>query len=485
MIKEKRDRYYRLDAYLGASPLAVIQYDLEGNIELWNGSAEVIFGWTEKEVVGKKPPFVSEDKRKEFAQHFNRVIDGESFSGHVAERIRKDGTSIRIRIAAVPLRDKKDNITGVLTYIGDVTQLTKDLELLKESEEKYRTLAETARDFIIIHDIEGYIHYANPVATHFMGISESDFYRKNITEFIPAEQIENLKKRQKRRLNGDKDLFLYQIEIKGMNGNKIPVEVNSSPIIAGNKITQILIVARDITERLENERKLQQYNQRLTMLRSIDQGIILNHTSRDIAGHTLKKIRQLIRCDWVSILLFKENDVKAKIFAIEGEESPLFNHKELPISRNVRVRELKKGKVLIANDLENLKSPIFSFANKLVNEGVRSSMSAPLFANEELVGMLSLLSRDKDFFTDEHEEITREVSMHLAVTIKEVNMAQQQEESYKELEKRVEERTAELKSKNEQLERMNKLFVGREFRIKELKEQVKALERQLNKSRGN
>jgi PAS domain S-box-containing protein len=50
-----------------------------------------------------------------------------------------------------------------------------------------------------------------------------------------------------------------------------------------------------------------------------------------------------------------------------------------------------------------------------------------------------------------------------------------------ELEKLVKERTAELEEKNIQLERFNKLFVGREFRVKELKEQIKDLENRLNK----
>lgn len=46
----------------------------------------------------------------------------------------------------------------------------------------------------------------------------------------------------------------------------------------------------------------------------------------------------------------------------------------------------------------------------------------------------------------------------------------------KELEQRVKDRTAELEDKNDELERMNKLFVGRELRMAELKEQISGLE---------
>ena len=51
-----------------------------------------------------------------------------------------------------------------------------------------------------------------------------------------------------------------------------------------------------------------------------------------------------------------------------------------------------------------------------------------------------------------------------------------------ELEQRVKDRTAELEDKNDELERMNKLFVGRELRMAELKEQISGLE---EKHRGS
>jgi len=50
------------------------------------------------------------------------------------------------------------------------------------------------------------------------------------------------------------------------------------------------------------------------------------------------------------------------------------------------------------------------------------------------------------------------------------------QQAHNELEKRVEERTAELEKMNEELERFNKLFVGRELRMIELKKYIAELE---------
>lgn len=64
--------------------------------------------------------------------------------------------------------------------------------------------------------------------------------------------------------------------------------------------------------------------------------------------------------------------------------------------------------------------------------------------------------------------------IHIAMDITEQKQAETELKKYREhLEELVEDRTQELETKNAELERMNKLFVGRELRIKELKEKVK------------
>jgi PAS domain S-box-containing protein len=57
------------------------------------------------------------------------------------------------------------------------------------------------------------------------------------------------------------------------------------------------------------------------------------------------------------------------------------------------------------------------------------------------------------------------------------------QKAHKELEARVEERTKNLKEKTEKLERMNKLFVDRELRMKELKEDIKKLKRKMREGK--
>ena len=73
--------------------------------------------------------------------------------------------------------------------------------------------------------------------------------------------------------------------------------------------------------------------------------------------------------------------------------------------------------------------------------------------------------------------------IHSVSSSRNITKRKQAEEELKEhrehLEELVKERTSELEEKNKELERFNKLFVNREFRIKELKDKVKEMEKQI------
>ena len=77
------------------------------------------------------------------------------------------------------------------------------------------------------------------------------------------------------------------------------------------------------------------------------------------------------------------------------------------------------------------------------------------------------------------QKITRVIGSFQDIT--DHKEAEMEIKKYREhLEELVKERTAELEESNAQLERMNNLFVGREFRIKELKTQIEHLKKELN-----
>ncbi len=122
MQEALRETNERLQAFIQASPLAIIALEPEGSVTLWNPAAERMFGWQEGDVLGQFLPIVPEDKHDEYRILRERVLQGEALTNIETIRRKKDGTSIDISISTAPLRDAQERITGIMGVVADITE---------------------------------------------------------------------------------------------------------------------------------------------------------------------------------------------------------------------------------------------------------------------------------------------------------------------------------------------------------------------------
>ncbi|XXF78516.1 GAF domain-containing protein [Myxococcaceae bacterium GXIMD 01537] len=115
-----RDAHQTLEAIIQASPTAVVLADLDGTVRLWNPAAELIFGWTADEVLGRAMPSVPESLREEFRQNLELVARGEGLLGLETRRLRKNGGTIDVTLWGSPVRHASGK-TQCLFVIADVT----------------------------------------------------------------------------------------------------------------------------------------------------------------------------------------------------------------------------------------------------------------------------------------------------------------------------------------------------------------------------
>lgn len=111
-----------LRAVFQASPLAIVAVDRGGRVLSWNPAAAAIFGWVEEEVLGRPAPFVPDQLREEFATLFRRVLEGEAIAELELLRHRKDGTAVAVSLSAAPLRDAAGATIGAMAVIADITR---------------------------------------------------------------------------------------------------------------------------------------------------------------------------------------------------------------------------------------------------------------------------------------------------------------------------------------------------------------------------
>jgi len=122
-ITGRKEQEERLQALIDSSPVALVEFDQDTRIRLWNPAAERIFGWTREEILGRTGfPMAHTAKREESEDLFTRVLAGESINDFESARQRKDGRLVPVSIAAAPVRDAAGRYVGNLVAYTDITE---------------------------------------------------------------------------------------------------------------------------------------------------------------------------------------------------------------------------------------------------------------------------------------------------------------------------------------------------------------------------
>ena len=128
----------RLAAIVASSDDAIVSKDLDGTIQSWNRGAELLFGYTAEEAIGRSIRIIiPHDRQNEEDDVLSRIRRGETIQHFETLRRRKDGTLIPISITVSPLRDEAGGVVGVSKIARDLSErrrAERDLERARASQ---------------------------------------------------------------------------------------------------------------------------------------------------------------------------------------------------------------------------------------------------------------------------------------------------------------------------------------------------------------
>jgi two-component system sensor histidine kinase UhpB len=132
-----------LAAIVDSSDDAIVSKTLDGVITSWNAGAERLFGYTASEAVGQNISFIIPvNRRSEETVIIERIRKGERIEHFDTVRVHKDQTPLDISLTISPVRDASGKIVGASKIARDISQRKRTERELRESEERYRTLAD-------------------------------------------------------------------------------------------------------------------------------------------------------------------------------------------------------------------------------------------------------------------------------------------------------------------------------------------------------
>jgi PAS domain S-box-containing protein len=142
-----RDANQRMATVMNASPLAVMAVDLQGNVLIWNPTAERMLGWSADEAVGRFLPLVPPEDAEQALAVLRRTVEGHPVAGLESRRRRKDGSTFDAALWTSRLDGEDGRPFAVLGILADVTerrQAEAALEQARREAEAARAAAEAA-----------------------------------------------------------------------------------------------------------------------------------------------------------------------------------------------------------------------------------------------------------------------------------------------------------------------------------------------------
>ncbi|MCP3764831.1 PAS domain S-box protein [Domibacillus sp. A3M-37] len=245
---------------------SIWHWDLEKNSFWISSESAKIYGYTQEDFEKNAQlwkDFVFPEDINIVESHIEKLLTGMPYN--IEYRIiRPDGISRWVQESADSIKDEKGNIISSIGTVFDITERKKAMIQLAESEERSRNLNELSPNAVLVHQ-EGKFVYANPESLKMMGAKHvNEILGKKVKEILMPEELDTLKDRMGRLLNGEK-LSFYEYKVKTLDGRVIDVESNAVVISFDGK-PAVMTVGKDITEKKKLYNQLEDNKQRYQSL---------------------------------------------------------------------------------------------------------------------------------------------------------------------------------------------------------------------------
>jgi PAS domain S-box-containing protein len=173
---------------------AIFALDPDGYILSWNAGAQRFKGYTAEEAIGKHfSIFYPREKVEQgFPQYELKEAARVGRFEDEGWRVRKDGSRFWANVVITALRDPAGNLVGYGKVTRDLTERRLAEEALRLSEERFRLMVQSVRDYaIFMLNATGHISTWNAGAERIKGYTSDEIIGKHFSIFYTAEDLES------------------------------------------------------------------------------------------------------------------------------------------------------------------------------------------------------------------------------------------------------------------------------------------------------
>ena len=264
----------RFQSLVQAATDSIVLADHHGYILSWNRAASRLFGYADEEVVGHPLTMLMPQRhRAAHERGLARVSEsGQSrLIGHLVELegLRKDGSEFPLELSLATWKTGDSVLYSGI--IRDITQRRRAEEILERLRHLHEVILTQAGEGIYGVDRTGITTFVNPTAARLLGYDPSELIDQPMHAHLHHSHSDDTSCPAENCLifAALQDGAVHRVAVDAFcrkDGSSMPVEYVSTPIIEKGVIAGAVVVFRDITERREAERAVEESQQRFRQL---------------------------------------------------------------------------------------------------------------------------------------------------------------------------------------------------------------------------
>lgn len=256
--REQRRQLDFLHALMETIPNPVFYKDTQGVYLGCNSSFETYLNRSREQIIGKT---VFDLAPRELAETYRRK-DNELFDNPGVQVYESEVSGAKgkrnVLFYKATFNSPDGAVGGLIGVIVDITERKQAEEALRESEEKYRAVFETAADIIYVISADGRMEAISPSVEAITGYKVEEWANHNMSELAPMmlhpDDMAAMERSFAQTLLGKPDKV--EIRIKRKNGTQAVTENQGWPLMKDGKVVKVIGIARDITLRRKQEEDL-------------------------------------------------------------------------------------------------------------------------------------------------------------------------------------------------------------------------------------
>ena len=423
----------RIRLILDSATEAICGCDSEGTCLFSNPSAARILGYDDPaELIGKNMHALEHHSRKDGTPYpieecpiYIGFQKGESVHRDDEVYWRRDGTSFPVEYWSHPVVREGRTLGAVITFI-DITERNQAEAALRKSEERWRSVYENSAIGVALTDLNGRFLAVNRAYEKMLGYTEEELRKLTFLEITEEDYRDANWELVSELLEEKRQQFQIEKQYRRKDGTLRWVSNNVSLVPGTESVPRfIMALSEDITQRKQAEAALRKSEEQNRILLQINNAIITNLTQQALLHSISEALHPVFPFDRCAITLYQPERDSFRFLAVEGELHSDYFQTGLEFSRDETCGSwvFEHLRPLVRRDLE--KEQQYPNERRLAAEGIRSMCVVPLALQGECIGLLSLVSQQKDRYSDVDAMFLQEVANQVALAIQNMQSFQE------------------------------------------------------------